>query len=170
MSEGPEDVQRIIVRRSHLFSDALRTFSRFSFDPTKYLKVTFVGEPAVDEGGPRHELFHLMIQSAAYTSGLFAGLPGHLTPIHSVEALSSNKFYVVGKMLATGLVQGGQPPVCFAKPVADFLAFESVKSVVDLEDIPECDIIESLKKVINVLSFNSNLVFDVPYLEYRTGY
>lgn len=131
-----------------MFSDALRTFSRSSFDPTKYLKVTFVGEPAVDEGGPRRELFCL-IQSASCTSGLFAGLPGHLTPIHSVEALSSNKFYVLGKMLATGLVQGGQPPVCFAKPVADFLVYESVKSAVDLDDIPEYDIIESLKKVMH---------------------
>lgn len=148
MCGGSEDMQRIVVRRSHLFSDALRTFSRLSFDPTKYLKVTFVGEPAVDEGGPRRELFRLLIQAATCTSGLFAGLPGHLTPIHCVEALSSNKFYVAGKMLATALIQGGQPPVCFCKPVADFLVFGSIKSAVNLHDIPEYDIIESLKKVI----------------------
>ena len=120
MCGGSEDMQRIVVRRSHLFSDALRTFSRLTFE---YLKVTFVGEPDVDEGGPRRELFRLLIQSAS-TSGLFAGSPGHLTPIHCVEALSSNKFYVA---LATALIQGGQPPVCFSKPAADFLIFGSIK-------------------------------------------
>ena len=79
MCKGLDDVQRIVVRRSHLFSDAFRTFSRSVFDPTKYLKVTFVGEPAVDEGGPRRELFRLLIQSATCQSGLFTGLDGQLT-------------------------------------------------------------------------------------------
>ena len=82
MCKEPEDVQRIVVRRSHLFSDAFRTFSR---------------------------------------------------------VLSY-------KMLAIALVQG-QLPVCFAKPVANFLAFGSVKSDVDLDDIQEYNIIQSLKMV-----------------------
>ena len=51
-------------------------------------------------------------------------------------------------MIATALIQGGQLPVCFAKPVADFLAFGSIKSAVNLDDIPDYDIIESLKKVL----------------------
>ena len=37
-------------------------------------------------------------------------------------------------MLATALVQGGQPLVYFACPVADFLVFDRVRSPVDLDD------------------------------------
>ena len=136
MSREPEDSQSIIV------SDASHTLSSSTFDPTKFLKVTFVGEPAVDEGGPpRGELFHLLTQSAVSVSG------DHLVPIHSLEALSSNKLYIIGKIFATAIVQGGLAPFCFAKPVADFLLFGAVKSLVDLQDIPEFDIIQSVMKV-----------------------
>ena len=104
MSGDPEDSQSIIVRRSHILADASRTFSRSTFNPTKFLKVTFVGEAAVDEGGPRREFFRLLIRSAVSSSGLFEGSPGHLIPVHCLEALSSNKFYVIGKIFATAIV------------------------------------------------------------------
>lgn len=54
-----EDVQRIHIRRSSIFSDALRQFSKGSFDVTKMLQVRFVGEEAIDTGGPQREFFHL---------------------------------------------------------------------------------------------------------------
>ena len=146
MSGDPEDAQSIIVRRSHIFADASRTFSRPTFNPTKLLRVTFVGEAALDEGGPRREFFRLLMQSAVSSSGIFEGSSGHLVPIHSLEALSSNKFYVVGKMFATSIVQGGLAPFCFAKPVADFLVFgrDWVKCSCDRDccprRIPGCDL------------------------------
>ena len=52
-------IERINVRRSNLLHDALMTFSRH---PSANLQVRFIGEPAVDEGGPRCEFFHLFIQ------------------------------------------------------------------------------------------------------------
>ena len=107
MSSGEDDSQSIIVRRSHIFSDALRTFSRATFDIAKFLKVTFVGKSAVDEGGPRREFFCLLIHSAILSSMYFEGRSGHLVPVHSLEGLSSNKFYIIGKMLSTPIVQGG---------------------------------------------------------------
>ncbi len=39
-----EDFQRIHIRRSSLFHDAYRQFSRDSFDATKMLKVVFIGK------------------------------------------------------------------------------------------------------------------------------
>ena len=145
MSGDPEDAQSIIVRRSHIFADASRTFTPPTFNPTS--RVTFVGEAAVDEGGPRREFFRLLMQSAVSSSGIFVGSSGHVVPMHSLEALSSNKFYVVGKMFATSIVQGGLAPFCFAKPEADFLVFGTVKSAIDLKDIPDFDIMQSMIKV-----------------------
>ena len=105
------DVQRLHVRHTHIFTDSLSQFTKSLFDVSKMLQVTFVGEAIVDDGGPRREYFNLLQQSTACTSGLFVGWPHNIVPIHNVDALML-KHYVVGKMLATALVQGGEPPVC----------------------------------------------------------
>lgn len=97
-----EDHQRICVRRSHLFSDAARGFSRPNFNVSKLLKVVFVDEPSVDEGGPRQEFFQLLMKEAFTSSGLFAGWPQNVVPIHSVGQLLPTA--IVGKMIATCLV------------------------------------------------------------------
>lgn len=48
-SADDEDVQHIQVQRSRIFSDALRQFSRETFDYSKMLRLCFIGEAAVDE-------------------------------------------------------------------------------------------------------------------------
>ena len=49
--------QRVNIRRQELLKDAFRQFKRTSFDATKMLRITFLGESAVDGGGPRREFF-----------------------------------------------------------------------------------------------------------------
>ena len=139
-----EDHQRICVRRSHLFSDAACAFSRPNFNVSKLLKVVFVGEPSVDEGGPRRDFFQLLMKEAFTSSGLFAGWPQNVVPMHSVKAVAAN---IVGKMIAMCLVQGGQPPVCFAAAVADYIVFDEVKSEPSLNDIPDHTVWNKLEKV-----------------------
>ena len=145
-----EDVQRIHVRRSLIFEDSFRQFSKDSFDITKMLKVCFVGESAIDDGGPRREFFQLLLNAIASKSGLFQGYPCHVVPCHNVDALVQNKYFVVGKMIATAIVQGGQPPVYFAGAVADFLVFDSVKSPVDIEDIADFGIRQGIGLCVGV--------------------
>ena len=44
------------VRRNHVWRDAFSAIiTKPSFNATNPVRVTFVGEPAVDEGGPRRE-------------------------------------------------------------------------------------------------------------------
>ena len=81
-SADNEDVQHIRVRRSHIFSDALRQYSRESFDCSKFLRIRFIGEAAVDDGGPRREFFHLLLQEM-FKSSYFAGFPKHVVPVHT---------------------------------------------------------------------------------------
>ena len=66
------------------------------------------------------------MQEPFSTLGLFYGWPDHAIPIHNVEAVATNKFYLVGKMISTCLVQGGQPPVCFSAAVADYLVCDEI--------------------------------------------
>lgn len=95
------------MRRSNLYHDTFRSFSKPTFNVNEMLKVCFIGEPGtVDDGVPRHEFFSLLIREIFRMSGLFLGWPEHAVPVHNVQAVANNNFYLVGKMLATCLVQG----------------------------------------------------------------
>lgn len=85
--------------------------------------------------GPRREFFQLLMHDI-FKSSLFAGFPG------SCEAVSDNTYYVVGKMIATCIIQGGEVPACFAQAVADYLVMDRVVSPVCLGDIPDYEIRE----------------------------
>ena len=61
--------QRVYIRRNRLFTDSLRAFSRPTFVVSKMLKVNFIGESAIDDGGPRREYFQLLIHEAFSKSG-----------------------------------------------------------------------------------------------------
>jgi ubiquitin-protein ligase E3 A len=50
------------VRRDHLLNDALSQLGAKQHQLRKPLKVKFVGEQGVDEGGVRKEFFHLLIE------------------------------------------------------------------------------------------------------------
>ena len=52
---------RMDVRRRHILTDTLRAFQRNHFTGTNPLKVHFVREGAVDDGGPRREYFNLVM-------------------------------------------------------------------------------------------------------------
>ena len=150
VAANDEDFQRIGVRRAHLFQDAFRAFSKPSFNVNKVLKVCFIGDPsAVDDGGPRREFFSLLIKEMFSMSGLFHGWPENVCPIHDFTAVASNKFYVIGKMLASCLIQGGEPPVCFSRAVADYIVNKKVTSAPCINDIPDYEIKQLLLKVNN---------------------
>ena len=54
-----DEVHRINIRRTNLFEDTMRQFKKTNMDFSKVVEVRFCGEPAVDAGGPRRELFCL---------------------------------------------------------------------------------------------------------------
>ncbi len=48
---------QIEVRREYLLEDTLNQLSKGGLNFKKELRVHFIGEPGLDEGGPRKELF-----------------------------------------------------------------------------------------------------------------
>ena len=58
LSSNPEDWIRITVRRKHIFEDTLHKLWS-GIDISKHLRITFIGEPAVD-GGPMREYMRLL--------------------------------------------------------------------------------------------------------------
>ena len=58
----PDQANRVTICRKHIWKDAVRAMSRSSFDPKRCIRVTFVGEEAVDDGGSRREFLSLALQ------------------------------------------------------------------------------------------------------------
>ena len=76
------------------------------------------------------------------------------------------------KMIATCLVQGSEPPTCFASAVADYLVFGRVESAVDLDDIPDFKVRNCLHKVSMLFitfiftMYTSHCLFSLPLSYY----
>ena len=99
----PTDVYNkicIIVRRKHVFSDTMHQL-RCGLDVLKHMRVTFVGEPAVDAGGPMREYLHISMASVARNNSLFCGEETGRVPVHSVVELERKRFFYVGTIYCT---------------------------------------------------------------------
>ena len=142
--------QRINVRRSQLLNDSLAAFSRPTFDPTCHLKIRFIGELAVDEGGPMREYFRLFTQSLSMAGSLFQVSAGGLLPVHNIPALGKNAYKLCGQTLAVGIIHGAQSPMCFTPETAQFLVHGTIskrRQEEMLGAIPDADIQGKVQKV-----------------------
>ncbi len=96
----PEDRQKVIVRRKHIWSDAKRSLKQPTFNDSSGLNITFIGEVAQDAGGPAREFFRLVLQKISQDGNLFTG-PAHARLlVHNVLALQHQDFKIVGHIIA----------------------------------------------------------------------
>ena len=85
---------RLTVRRGNILDNTIFAL-RAGFDEQKHLRVHFVGEPAVNEGGPRRELFMLLMNAIANSSMLLQGPPNRRILRHNTSAFQVIKKRVV---------------------------------------------------------------------------
>ena len=90
------DMQRIVVGRNHLWEDALKRFQA-GFDFQKYVRVVFIGEPAVDDGGPLREFLHLLTGEIATNNSLFCGPEECRIPLPNVVGLEKLTYKHIGE-------------------------------------------------------------------------
>ena len=143
--KGTDTYQRLTVRRSHIWDDSVRLFTR-GIATNKQFKVTFLGEPAVDVGGPRREYFTLLLKAAANNNGLFEGPLEHRIPVHNMSALMEKTYFSVGRMFAASVLQGGPAPTFLAESIADYLLYGLEGVGTHTEDIP-CSVQDLIGKV-----------------------
>jgi hypothetical protein len=115
------------------------------------IRVDFVGESAVDAGGPRREYFSILIGSVV-RAGLLHGMPGNYTFSHNIQKLENNEYHYLGGIVALSLLQGGSGPLCFCKPVAEYITYAKVLSHININTIPEYEIRSKLEQVIIIIS------------------
>ena len=137
---------RIKVRRQAVWEDTQFKFSRIQHDDVKKpIKVHFIGEPAVDSGGPSREFFSLINASAnskLMSGGVFR---------HNVTSLDKKEFYLYGQMTALGLMQGFPGPKCFNQTVVDYILTGNIDNLhPDVEDIPNSNVKQSLETLMSM--------------------
>ena len=76
---------RVTVRRGCILEDTLVAL-RSGFDEKKHFRVRFLGEPAVDAGGPRREYFMLLMGAIGNNSALVDGPPNRRVLRHNASA------------------------------------------------------------------------------------
>ena len=140
-----QSVYRLKIRRKRVFEDGLREFKR-GFPLDKPFAITFIGEPAVDAGGPLREFFHILLADIANNNNLFEGSEGRV-PRPNVFELEKKTYLYVGQMIATSLLHGGPAPSFFSKAVADYLVFGVTNVSPSTNDIPDASVRDSIQKV-----------------------
>ena len=65
MVMGDKEPKRLTMRRKFIWQD-FKNARQKKISPTEKVKVVFSGEPAVDDGGPRRELFSGMNMQCIY--------------------------------------------------------------------------------------------------------
>lgn len=140
-----EDEERITVRRSHIWEDTVRTLRR-NIDLRKTIKVTFLGEPAIDDGGPRREYLRLLMKALSEQS-LLTGPPLCKVLVHNTLAIQKQHYRYIGEAIVMSITQGGPGPMCFAPSIVDYLQGGVQKVRPRIDEIPNCNIQEMLRKV-----------------------
>ncbi|CAB4034361.1 G2 M phase-specific E3 ubiquitin- ligase isoform X3 [Paramuricea clavata] len=106
---------RINVRRENTFQDFIAIRKKPWFDLGKVFKVIFIGEPAIDDGGPRREFFSEILQvveQRLFRDGF---------PMHSITALINDEFRIARELMTISFAQGGPAPCIFTEEVFDYL-------------------------------------------------
>ena len=158
---------RIKVRRHHVWEDTMIKLQRDENAINNPIKVQFIGEPAVDQGGPSREYFGLINEAAErklITQSAFR---------HNISALKGREYYAFGQLTAIGLLQGSPGPRCFTKSVFDYICSGSIDNLnPSIEEIPVHEVKNSLMELNNLTnpdefkqkaSFESDYRFDAGY-------
>ena len=88
-------------------------------DLCKHLRVTFIGEPAID-GGPMCEYLRLLLGAVISNNSLFCGDTKSRYSQHNVMELNKRTYFHIGQIISMSLVHGGPEPSFFAEPIADY--------------------------------------------------
>ena len=163
---------KLIVRRRRVWNDSNETLKRFIGVNIKHLKTDFVGEEAVDEGGPLREFFSLIFEGVQ--KHIMTGGNNSFTFLYDVRKLGDGYFFRFGQLIAFSLLHDCPGPrklvESVAKHMLEFQSFTvpSIKTVPDFElqtkptEINDCDNEEKFQRLLD--NFPERFYFGVTKL------
>ncbi|KAL3875460.1 hypothetical protein ACJMK2_033407 [Sinanodonta woodiana] len=143
----------ITVKRDEVWNAALEFFRKPDFvREFGSLEVHFktkhdVAEEGVDNGGPRREFCRLLIKEICHKSGVLVETPNGLVPRNNIRQLQEGLLIDVGRMIATIVMQGGEPPSLFSPLITQCILKDAISTEPDVDDIPDLIVRESLRLI-----------------------
>ena len=144
-------MQVVRVRRRHIWKDALRAFAKHDFMAGVLISVHFIGEEAADMSGPRREFLRLLMRSLITESGVLTGSDKIKVFSLSPLLVSQKTYFHAGRMVATSVLQGEPGLKCLAPAVYAYFFgdVDKCRRLVGVEDIPDLEFQDKVKKVLN---------------------
>ena len=136
-----------------MWKDALRNFNKDEFDPTKKLHVHFIGEEAADEGGPRREFLHLLMQEILTSTQLFEGDEKRKVVTMNPVLLDAQTYFQAGRMVAVSIQQGGPGMQCLAPSMYHTIVEKRSLSNPTPDEIPDFEIQGKVKTVSLMITY-----------------
>ena len=133
---------RVKVRRQNVWEDTLVKLQKEEGALMNQIKVQFIGEPAVDQGGPSREYFGLINEAAQRK------LMAQSVFRHNISAFTRQEYYAFGQLTAIGLLQGSPGPSCLIKSVFDYICSGNIENLTpSLDEIPFYEVKTSLMEL-----------------------
>lgn len=144
-----DDAVILAVRRRRIWADTYQKCKRLFVDGIKPIQVRFIGEEAVDTGGPIKELFSLVFDEAKKFL-MCTGDGIAFTLLHDIEKTRNGYFRLFGELIAVALLQGCAGPRCMIPSVVSRLLNGPVIQP-SAHDIPDLDIQDKLKDLLSAV-------------------
>lgn len=117
-SRNPGDIN-FYVQRSRVWKNVVEELKTSELSTCK-ISVEFIGECAVDTGGPTRELFSLVYQQVM-GGKLTRGSPPNITLSHNQEALDAGEYKALGQLIALALLNEASGPHFFSPTFAHYI-------------------------------------------------
>ena len=103
---------------------------------------------ALTIGNLHYQCETMLVIKCNITTIFFVATPkGHVIRFN-VKALRENDYYIVGLMLATIILRGGEPPNIFSPSICQYITLGLEKYAPTIEEIPNALVRTSLLKVL----------------------
>eukprot|EP00118_Oscarella_pearsei_P023120 m.272869 g.272869 ORF g.272869 m.272869 type:complete len:225 (+) comp40568_c0_seq10:1915-2589(+) len=103
------------------------------------MKIDFVGESAIDTGGPSREFWRLL--GKEISEKMFIGVdPQRRTLAFNTDYLLQSKYFAIGRLFAMGLCQGASGFPFLAPYLYKFICKPNILDIVTEEDVADLDV------------------------------
>lgn len=151
---------RLEVDPSDLVSDAVAFYKGPRFQPNQPVKISYIGQPAIDSGGVKRQFYtDLFLQLVSQNQfKLFQGPSNRLLFHYDQSALRCGLFKVLGQIIAHSICQrcGGfpylAPSMYYYLATGDISQASAYASITDIVHEEELRYVEKVQVVINVFN------------------
>ena len=154
MMSSDESV-KFTIGRNNVVDDVMRKMNMFFKNSViKSITIEFVGEEAIDDGVLLRELYNIFYDNVP-AKLVYGPKKNYSSFMHDAHRNEKGHFYLSGKFVTIGLLQGVPGPHCFCKPLVEYILSDDVTAstiTVQLTDVPVFEVKEKLEAISNAQS------------------